>query len=145
MRKYILSFFVFFVFFYVVKAQENKSIVPVINQTADYIDLIEKKYNKQVVHLEYDVIKTSKQSYRKLFTEVQYGIIVFGDGNISDVNMSLSRIEEGKWKSVDIDDGDEEIVMLFFTPKTTSLYRFEIESILINENSFGFYSFIIFR
>ncbi len=145
MRKYILSLFVFFLFFYVVKAQENKSIVPVINQTADYIDLIEKKYNKQVVHLEYDVIKTSKQSYRKLFAEVQYGIIVFGDGNISDVNMSLSRIEEGKWKSVDIDDGDEEIVMLFFTPKTTSLYRFEIESILINENSFGFYSFIIFR
>ncbi len=123
----------------------NKSIIPIINQTNDYISLIEKKYEKQVVHLEYDVIKTSKESYRQLFGGVQYGIILFGDENIKNISLNISVIKDNNWKIIKTENSNEGIVMLYFTPDKTDFYRFDFSAGLQNPKSYAYYGFLLFR
>ncbi len=143
MKKFITV--VLFVFIGTFVIAQNKSVVPVINQTADYINLIEQKYEQQIVHLEYDVIKSNKEVYRELFAGVQYGIMIFGDDDIKDVNLKISRVIDDAWTVVTEDKETEGIVMLFFTPQESDLYKFDLSAVLKNKDAFGFYSFIIFR
>jgi hypothetical protein len=125
--------------------QTQKSISPIVSQAYDYINLIEKKYNQQIVHLEFDVINSQKQVYRQLFKDVQYGIIIFGDEQISKLKLDISRIIDNNWKIVATDNEGKGIVMIYFQPKKTDLYQFNITATLKQSNSFGFYGFIIFR
>ncbi|MEA3451845.1 MAG: hypothetical protein U9Q83_08070 [Bacteroidota bacterium] len=126
-------------------AQTNKSIVPIIGQTNDYIQLIENKYEQKVVHLEYDVIKTSKESYRQLFADVQYGIILFGDDNIKSLKLNISNIQSNNWTTVVSKESEKGIVMLYFKPTKTDFYRFDFSSILIKNDTYAYYGFLIFR
>ena len=126
-------------------AQKSKSIIPIISQTNDYISLIENKYQQQVVHLEYDVIKTSKESYRQLFGGVLYGIILFGDQNIKSFNLSISVIENDNWKTLETKNSDKGIVMLYFKPDKTDFYRFDFSTVLFNPKTYSYYGFLVFR
>ncbi len=128
-----------------VYAQNNKSIVPMIAQTNDYISLIEQKYKQQVVHLEYDVILSDKEIYRQLFAGVQYGIIVFGDENVQNMNLDILRVVDDSWKIVASDKQDKGIVMVYFTPETTDFYKFNIKVGLKDNSHFSYYGFLLFR
>ncbi len=123
----------------------NKSVVPIINQTSDYIQLIEQKYGKQIVLLQYDVIKTSKETFRQLYAGVQYGIIAIPDGTVKDVNLKISYIKSDDWEVVAKDLDTEGIVMLFYTPTETGIYKLDVSASLANPDDFGYYSLIIFR
>jgi hypothetical protein len=128
-----------------VYAQNNKSIVPMIAQTNDYISLIEQKYKQQVVHLEYDVILSDKEIYRQLFAGVQYGIIVFGDENVQNMNLDILKVVDDSWKIVASDKQDKGIVMVYFTPETTDFYKFNIKVGLKDNSHFSYYGFLLFR
>jgi len=126
-------------------AQTNKSIVPIIGQTNDYIQLIENKYEQKVVHLEYDVIKAAKESYRQLFADVQYGIILFGDDNIKSLNLNISNVQNNSWTVVKSKISEKGIIMLYFKPTKTDFYRFDFSSVLIKNDTYAYYGFLIFR
>jgi len=125
--------------------QTSKSIVPIITQTSDYIQLIEQKYNQQIVHLEYDVVVDYKEVFLDLFADVQYGIIIFGDENMENVDLKISVFDGKNWVTVAEDTKTEGIVMLYYSPKTTDFYRFELNVKLKNPNTFSFYSLLMFR
>jgi len=130
--------------FFALKAQ-NKTIVPIVAQASDYISLIENNYNQQVVHLEFDVIKSEKTIYRQLFAGTMYGIIIYGDDQIKELKLKIEHIEGEKVIS-DVVSGDGKgIVMLYFKPKVTDYYSFTITSILNNPDDYGYYGCIIFR
>lgn len=124
---------------------QNSSIVPIIQQTGDYIQLIEGKYEQQVVHLEYDVIKSNKEVYRQMFAGVQYGIILFTDGNFDNINLKSSVVENGEWKTISNEVGKDGIVMMYFTFDKTDFYKFDIIADLKEGVDYGYYGFLIFR
>ncbi|MBN2891648.1 MAG: hypothetical protein JXL97_07265 [Bacteroidales bacterium] len=124
---------------------QNNSIVPIIQQTGEYVQLIEEKYQQKVVHLEFEVLKTSKEIYRQMYADVQYGIIIFGDGNFKNLSLISSFVEDDDWKVVIDEEGQDGIVMLYFTFEKTDFYRFEILADLKAESDYGYYSFLIFR
>lgn len=126
-------------------AQNNKSVVSIISQTSDYIQLIEQNYEKQIVHIQYDVIIGEKEVFRQLFADVQYGIIVVPDENLSDVNLVVQQIIGNEWVTVEDDLTDEGVAMVYYTPSETGVYRFLITSTNLVANEFGFYSLLIFR
>jgi len=126
-------------------AQDNISIVSIISQSSDYITLIEQSYEKQIVHIQYDVIVEEKEVFRKLFADVQYGIIVVPDENLTDVDIIVEQIIDDKWTSVTDDLTNEGVAMVYFTPEETGMYRLIIHSKHKTDNEFGFYSLIIFR
>lgn len=136
----IFCFSIFFSF-----AQNNKSIIPVISQTNDYVQLIENKYQQKVVHLEYDIINSTKESYRELFGGVQYGIILFGDEDIKTFKLDISLIENNNWKIVKSEYSDKGIVMIYFKPTKTDFYKFDFTTALDNPDDYSYYGFLIFR
>jgi hypothetical protein len=125
--------------------QMSISIVPIITQTTDYIQLIEQKYNQQIMHLEYDVVKDYKEVFVDLFVDVQYGIIIFGDENMQNVDLKISVFDGNNWIKVAEDTKTDGIVMLYFNPPSTNFYRFELSVELKDPNSFSFYSLLMFR
>lgn len=125
--------------------QMSISIVPIITQTTDYIQLIEQKYNQQIMHLEYDVVKDYKEVFVDLFVDVQYGIIIFGDENVQNVDLKISVFDGNNWIKVAEDTKTDGIVMLYFNPPSTNFYRFELSVELKDPNSFSFYSLLMFR
>ncbi len=140
-----IFFTILLLFLTIISFGQQKSIVPVINQTSDYITLIEQKYKQQVVHLEYDVIKTDKEVYRQLFAGVQYGIIIFGDANVNSMNLQILNVVDDEWTVVAQDEEEKGIVMVYFTPQTTDFYKFNISVGLKDETQFSYYSFLLFR
>lgn len=121
------------------------SIIPMIQQSGEYIKLIEEKYEQQVVHLEFDVIKNSNEVYRQMYEGVQYGLILFGDDNFNNFILEASFVEGDDWKVIFKETGEEGIVMLFFTIEKTDFYRFDIISELKEGSEYGYYNLIIFR
>lgn len=141
---------VLFIFFAVVsfisaKAQTINSIVPIIGQSSDYVKLIEDKYKQQIVNIEYDVIQDDREIYRELYKDILYGIIIYGDNNVKDLDLFVSQIVDDDWKIVAQDDQTQGMVMLYFTPTEDAIYKLKITAKLYNPDNFGFYGVIIFR
>ena len=126
-------------------SQIIKSVVPIIAQGAEYIKLIEEKYKQQIVNIEYDAVLDKKFIYRELYANVIYGIIVYGDNNVKDLNLSIYSIVDEDWKEVAKDDQTESMAMIYYTPTTDGLYRFEISAEVFDKNTFGYYGVIIYR
>lgn len=126
-------------------SQNSKTVVPIIAQGAEYIKLIEEKYKQQIVNIEFDAVLDKKFIYRELYANVIYGIIVYGDNNVKDVNLSISGIVNDDWQEIVKDDQTESIAMIYFTPNADGLYRFEISAQLFDKNTFGYYGVIIYR
>lgn len=144
MKKFTFFIIILFISFLELKAQQ-KSVVPIMSQSADYIKLIENKYKQQVVHLEFDVIKDEKVFYRQLFAGVMYGIIIYGDEQIKSLNLKIEHPENNEWQTDTVYNKAEGIVMIYFTPKITEYYSFTINSVLKNPDDYGYYGCIIFR
>lgn len=126
-------------------SQNIKSVIPIIAQGAEYIKLIEEKYKQQIVNIEYDAVLDKKFIYRELYANVIYGIIVYGDNNIKDVNLSISGIVKDDWQEIVKDDQTESVAMIYFTPTADGLYRFEISAQIYDKTNFGYYGVIIYR
>lgn len=124
---------------------QNKTVLSIISQSTDYIDLIENSYEKQIVHIQYDVIVNEKEVYRKLFADVQYGILVVPDEYLTDVDLKVQFIENDVWTTKEEDITNEGVAMIYFTPSETGMYKLVINSTHKNQDDFGFYSLIIFR
>ena len=126
-------------------SQNSKTVVPIIAQGAEYIKLIEEKYKQQIVNIEFDAVLDKKFIYRELYANVIYGIIVYGDNNVKDVNLSISGIVNDDWQEIVKDDQTESIAMIYFTPNADGLYRFEISAQLFDISTYGYYGVIIYR
>ncbi len=124
---------------------QNVSISPMISQTLDYIELIEKKYEQQIVHLEFDVFQNYNEIYKEMFAEIQYGIILFADEHYENISIAISMVENDEIVTVASQEGENGIAVLYFTPTKTDFYKFEITGKLKADSNYGFYSFLIFR
>lgn len=124
---------------------QKSSVLPIVQQSSEYINLIEGKYKQQVVHLEYDIIKESKEIYRQMFADVQYGFILFGDEKFNNFSLKVSVIENDDWKVIIDEVGSDGIVTIFRKLPQIGTYKFEINADLKQGKDYGYYNLIVFR
>ncbi len=143
MKKFLILFLTLGIFFSA-KAQQ-KSVIPMMSQAGDFVNLIENEYHEQVVHLQFDVIAKDRTFYRLLYADVMYGFIVYGDENITDLKLEVSNVQNGQWTTDTVVNAEKGIVMLYFKPKQTDNYAFTITSKLSQGAKYGYYACLIFR
>ena len=67
-------------------AQSETSMMPIFEKSPEIIKIFEDK-NLEIVRMEYDIVKTSKESYRTLVAGYTYGLFAFGDWRITNLNV----------------------------------------------------------
>ena len=77
--------------------REDVSMVPILQKSLGIIDLIENDYENEIVRIEFDIVSTSKESYRVLTSDYTYTIVAFGDDRIKDIDVALYKWDGTDW------------------------------------------------
>ena len=92
--------------------------------------LVEKLDNEgaEIVRIEYDLIFSSKETFRNLTSDWEYTIIGFADDGVKDVDVKLYEYDEllEKWKLVAEDKSSEAYAVVNYKPAVTALYKVEV-------------------
>ncbi len=109
-------------------AQSDISMLPIIKEAQEYIQLIEDDLNQEIVRVEFDIIFDSKESMRKLYNGNAYSIVAFGDYRVEDIDVSVYRRSgTSGWTLVDKDDDESALAVASVTPDTTDDYKIVIK------------------
>ncbi|GEM_PF-1213166 len=82
----------------------------------------------EVVRIEYDLVFSSKESFRNLSADWEYSIIAFADNGVKDLNIKLYEYDSllEKWTMVAEDKSTEAHAVLTYKPTVAALYKVEI-------------------
>lgn len=100
----------------------------------------------EVVRLEYDLVRDSKNSFRVLSPNYTYGVIAFGDVNrFEDVDLVVYKSDgEGGWEKVGADTDKTNEAVVKIEPDESAEYRFEVKAVKFkDDNTIGNYCLII--
>ena len=91
----------------------------------------------EIVRIEYDLVFSSKESFRNLSSDWTYSIIGFADGGVKDLNIKVFEYDDllEKWTLVAEDNSSESYGIVDIRPSVTALYKVEI---LVHEFYEGF-------
>ena len=98
----------------------------------------------EIVRAEFDIITSSKETYRQLHSGYDYALIAFGDNRIKDIDIIAYKEVDGNWIEIAKDNSSTEYATLEVTPTYTGLYKIKIEAYEFETGyEVGFYSLII--
>jgi len=82
----------------------------------------------EIVRIEYDLIFSSKETFRNLTSDWEYSIIGFADEGVKDLDVKLYEYDDllEKWKLVAEDNSTEAYVMVNYKPPVSALYKVEV-------------------
>ena len=100
---------------------------PIYKKGAELVDNLDNE-GVEIVRIEYDLIFSSKESYRELTSDWTYSIIGFADNGVKDLNMKLYEYDDllDKWKMVAEDNLSETYAVINYKPTTTAHYKIEV-------------------
>jgi hypothetical protein len=131
----------------IVSAQKDEiSMSGIISSADDYIDLIENEYGQEIVRMEFDIIRDSKETYRYLTDSYEYGILAFGDDRIEDIDIKVYKFVNDQWSLIEKDEDESAVAFISVEPPFTARYQIEITAYAFTEgNDVGHYGLIIFH
>jgi len=92
--------------------------------------LVEKfdNYGAEIVRIEYDLIFSSKETFRNLSSDWEYSIIGFADNGVQDLDVKLYEYDDllEQWKLVAEDKSTEAYAIVSYKPLVTALYKVEV-------------------
>lgn len=93
----------------------------------------EKDY--EIVRIEYDIIRTSRESFRTLSSDWEYTIIAFADQGVKDLDIKLYEYDTllDKWKLVAEDNSEESFALVSYKPMKEVSCKVEIVIYEFNE------------
>lgn len=97
-----------------------------------YVEELEKK-GLNVVRFESDVIFSKKTTWRILVKDLTYGIFVFGDHRVKDIDIKVSKYVDQEWVVVEKDSKAESYAYVVFKSDETKEYKIEISVYEFNE------------
>lgn len=106
---------------------DGTSMVPIMNVANPIIETVETE-GLEIVRMEFDIIKTTKESYRTLHADLDYAILAFGDYRISDIDIKVYKDVDGNWFEITKDEDSESQALVTVSPSATGLYKFEIKA-----------------
>lgn len=82
----------------------------------------------EIVRIEYDLIFSSKESFRNLSSDWEYVIVGFADNGVKDLDVKLYEYDDllAQWKVVAEDKSTESYAIISYKPLVTALYKVEI-------------------
>lgn len=109
---------------------ENSSttMTPIISRAVDIMKYVENDMNKEIVRMEYDILRTTKTTTRVLSSGWTYLIIAFGDYRFKDIDVKVYRNEQGSWQLVDKDNDANAVAVVSVTPQYEGEYLIEISA-----------------
>lgn len=92
--------------------------------------LVEKFDNEglEIVRIEYDLVFTSKETFRNLSSDWEYAIIGFADEGVKDLDVKVYEYDDllDKWTLIAEDKSSESYASVSVKPSVTALYKVEV-------------------
>lgn len=82
----------------------------------------------EIVRIEYDLVFTSKETYRNLTSDWEYSIVGFADNGVKDLDVKIYEYDQllDSWTLMAKDDTSEAYAVVSFRPPTTAMYKVEV-------------------
>lgn len=106
--------------------KEEISMAPILKQAGKLIDLIERDFGHEIVRMEFDLLQTSKQTFRYLTHQYPYTITAFGDYRIKDLDIKVYKWVNNQWVLIKQDQDEKNVAVLEIKPPFTAEYKIEI-------------------
>lgn len=105
----------------------GKLAKPIHDVGAEIISQIDNE-GFEVVRAEYDLIFTSKDTYRTLTTSWEYALFAFADNGVADLDIAVYEYDDllEHWTLILKDDGPENTATVTFTPAKDQQYKITI-------------------
>ena len=105
----------------------GKESYPIYKMGAQFVEKMDNE-GAEIVRIEYDLIFSSKESYRNLITDWEYMIIGFADGGVKDLDLKVYEYDDllDKWTLIISDASTEAYAMVSVKPTKDALYKVEI-------------------
>ena len=132
------------------KFNDNKngtSMMPIMGDALPVIEYIEDSLKAEIVRIEYDLLFSTKPSYRTLYKGWKYGIFVIGDYRIKKLSISVYKKEAGEWKFISKSSTDKYTALSIIEPKEeTEEYAFQVKAEEFEEGyKAGHYAIIVYH
>lgn len=115
-------------------------------RAADLTELVQNEYQQEVVRLEFDLISSTKSTYRKLYQGYDYGIVAFSDERIADIDIKIYKLINNEWVELGKDNTSDETALVTITPSYTGDYRIDITSYKFSYGyDSGYYGLLVYH
>lgn len=128
MKKAILSLLLFAGFgLNAIRAQEAKSMEPIMNMGLKLVHEIENKYpNIMAVKSEFDFALDDNYVYVDMVEGLDYIVASLGDQRVEDISLTAYKKVNGKWVELAKDEEKTNYALLEIKPKSTGQYAFDV-------------------
>ena len=109
-------------------SDSSTSMAPIMSRAVDIMKLVEDDMNKEIVRMEYDILRTTKTTTRILSSGWTYFIIAFGDYRFKDIDIKVYRNVQGSWQLVGKDNDSSAVAIVTVTPQYEGEYLIEISA-----------------
>lgn len=100
---------------------------PLYKTGAELISALDDE-GKEVVRIEYDLLFTSKETFRQLTSDWEYTLVAFADDGIKDLDIKLYEYDTllDRYVEKTKDNSTDKMAILTWKPETTAQYKIEI-------------------
>ena len=124
---------------------KGTSMEPILAAARPLVEEIEDG-DFEIVRMEYDLVFGEKSTYRTLFDGWTYGIAAFGDYRIKDIDLSVYKKSNGRWKLVEEDAENDDVATVTIKPRTKEEYKIVVSVYRFNKGyNVGHYGLMIFH
>ena len=146
MKKNILLLILFISANLVFGQKEEISMKPILTDAGQFIQKVEMEFGQEIVRMEFDILQTSKETYRMLSEKYEYGILAFGDYRILDINIKIYKWVNNQWNLVGKDDKTDSNALVTIKPSVSGEYKIVISAYKFEKGyDIGHYGLIIFH
>lgn len=112
-------------------SQSSMGSLGILGKLEDIIDIYEEK-DMEVVRVEADIIRTSKESIRTLDPSYTYSITAIGSDRIKDLDIKIYKKIGASWSLIEKDEDESNVAVVSVKPAAfddykvvVSVYKFE--------------------
>lgn len=126
--------------------KEEISMYSILENAGELVNYIERELGQEIVRMEFDIIRDSKQTFRTLTDDYSYGICAFGDHRIKDIDIKVYKWVNEQWVLIEKDEDAESVAVVEISPSTTADYKIVISAYSFEEGfDAGHYGLIVFH
>lgn len=126
--------------------KEEISMKAILSDAGKYSQNIEMEMGQEIVRMEFDILLTTKESYRTLVDKYEYGIYAFGDYRISDIDIKVYKWVNNQWNLIAKDDATTANALVTIKPSYTGEYKIVISAYKFEPGyELGHYGLIVFH